>query len=148
MFKVNIYIETTIRGPSKRDGAYIYVLEFVKESGEPVTRQEVKHIKDTTENELVLRAMISALNRLTKDCEIRINTQCQHVLNTVQNLWHIQWEKSDWINSKGKEVKNKELWQQYVKMSRIHVITVLSSEHSYQEWMRRELKKEEEKHSL
>lgn len=148
MFKVNIYIETTIRAPAKRDGAYIYVLEFVKSSGEPVTRQEIKHIKETTENELVLRAIVSALNRLTKNCEIRINTKCQHVLNTVQNLHHIQWEKSDWINSKGKEVKNKELWQQYVKMSRIHVITVLSSEHSYQEWMRRELKKEEVKHSL
>ena len=148
MFKVNIYIETTIKGPAKRDGAYIYILEFVRESGEPVTRQEVKHLEDTTENELVLRAMISALNRLTKNCEIRINTQCHHVLNTVQNLWHIQWEKSDWINSKGKEVKNKELWQQYVRMSQIHVITVLSSEHSYQDWMRRELKKEEEKHRI
>lgn len=141
MFEVNIYIETSIHGPAKRDGSYMYLVEYIKDSGETVTRQGSGVIEDSTELELALTALVDAMGRLTKPCEIRINTQCQTILNTISNHWHIQWEKNGWNNAKGKPVKHSELWQQYRNLSGRHLILIENTMHSYKSWMQSELKR-------
>ena len=46
MQDVNIYIETSNKGPVRRDGEYIYVLECLRD-GEPVTRDGRGQLKNT-----------------------------------------------------------------------------------------------------
>ena len=141
MFKVNIYIETSIHGPAKRDGAYMYIVEYITDSGETVTRQGSGVKEDSTELELALTAVTRALSILTKPCEIRINTQCQTILNTLGSGWHIQWEKNGWNKANGKPVKHVELWQQYRNLSGRHLILIENTMHSYKSWMQSELKR-------
>lgn len=139
MIEVTLYIETSIHGPRKMDGTWGYVLEFIKADGTPETRCGFGKIESTTENVLALTAICAGMTRLIKPCSIRIKTCCDHVLNSVNNFWPVQWEKNNWVNNKGKEVKNADLWQQYVNLARIHCVSVSKDDNSYKSWIGREM---------
>jgi len=145
-YDVTIYIETTVRAPAKRRAAGMYVLEFIKENGEPYTKNAVIYHEITGENELVLELLNDAFSRMAKPCSILVNTTCQHVLNVFDNFWLPVWEKNGWVNAKGKEVSSKELWKQVSKALEMHLISVTDKVHSYknimQDALRHELEKE------
>ena len=139
-YRVNIYIETSRRGPSKGSGKYMYVIEFLK-GDTPVTREGIESFENTFENELALKAMIAAVKRLTKPCVIRFYTSCNHVLSTTHNSWHIQWQKNGWRRSDGREAKNAALWEELVAVLQPHAVTYTKDEHSYRRWMREQLER-------
>lgn len=141
-FRVNIYIETSRRGPSKGPGKYMYLMEYIKKNGEPFTIGDTEYFESTFENELALRAMIAAVKRLTKPCVIRFYTTCNHVLSTVHNGWHIKWQKNGWKRSDGREAKNAALWEELVAVLQPHAATYTKDEHPYRRWMREQLEKE------
>lgn len=143
-FEVNIFIETTYKGPARRTGAAMWLVEY-KRGDVPITRQGILKLEDGTENQAALMATIAALSILTKSCSCRVFTQCEHILNSARNCWHIQWQKNDWHNAKGKLVKNSELWQQVIEISQKHAITYHSGRHEYQNVMQIELNKEMER---
>ena len=66
-------------------------------------------------------------------------------MNTVGNFWHIQWQKNDWHNAKGKPVKNAELWQQMLETMGKHSYSFHSGHHEFQNVMQIEIRKEMEK---
>ena len=138
-FRVNIYIETSRRGPSKGPGKYMYLMEYIRKNGEPFTIGDTECFESTFENELTLKAMIAAAKRLTKPCVIRFYTTCNHVLSTTHNSWHIQWQKNGWKRSDGRPVKNAQLWEELVTVLAPHTVTYTKDEHSYKRWMREEM---------
>ena len=77
MQDVTIYIETSIHGPAKKDGKYIYLLECMRE-GVPVTREGRGSAEEATENQLVLLALRDALKRLNCRCAVVIYTNSGH----------------------------------------------------------------------
>jgi ribonuclease HI len=141
---VRIFIETSIRGPARRDGIAMWLIECMK-GDEPITRQGFVHVRKGTENELALKALINSFFILRKSCSVRVFTQCDGILNTIQNHWYEQWSKNGWINSKGKEVKNKDLWEMLMKYTENHTYTVESGHHEYQMVMQAEITKELER---
>lgn len=141
-FAVTIFIETSIHGPAIRTGSGMYMIEYIKKNGDPETRQGITERKDATENALALEALAAALKRITKSCSIRVNTQCDHILNTMGNHWLPQWRKNDWRNAKGKPIKNMELWQQLSDLMDKHCITFGRDPNSYATVMQAEMKKE------
>lgn len=54
-----------------------------------------------------------------------------------------KWEKDGWKKKTGKPVKNADLWQQYLNVSRGHVISWSDEPHDFTKWMEYELKKME-----
>lgn len=143
-YNINIYIESSRRGPSKGPGAYMYLMEFIKSDGTPATREGIEHFSNTYENELSLRAIIAAGKRLIKPCHIRIFTGCNHILSTVHNCWHIEWQKNGWKKKNDKPVRNAELWEELVQVLDAHVVTYTKDEHPYQRYMRERLEKEKQ----
>ena len=141
-FRVNIYIATSRRGPSKGPGKYMYLLEYIQKSGEPFTVSGTESFENTYENELVLRAIIAAAKRLKKTCSIRIFTGCNHILSTTHNSWHIQWQKNGWRKANGTPVKNAELWEQLVAVLEKHNVTYTKDDHPYKRWMTEQLERE------
>lgn len=141
-FKVTIFIETSFHGPAIRQAAGAWLIEYIKTNGEPETRQGIISKDKTTENALALELLKVALGKLTKPCSIRVNTECDHILNVMRNYWLPQWEKNDWRNSKNKLVKNAELWQQCQELMMAHSVTFDSGEHSYRKVMQADIKKE------
>ena len=111
----------------------------------PVTRQGLMLKEKTTENELSLELLREAFGRLVKECSVRVNTECGHVLNVMQNHWLPLWEKNGWKNAKGRPVKNAELWQQCRELMDRHVVSFGAGEHSYRKVMQADIKREMEK---
>lgn len=142
--KVNIYVETTYKGPAKRDGTAMWIVEYEKKSGELVTREGKIHLENGTENQITLKAIAQAAGILVKPCSVRVFTRCEHVLNAIKNGWPKRWEKDGWINAKGKPVGNAQEWKRAVDALGKHSYLFQTGRHGYQEVMQWDLNKEKE----
>ncbi len=144
-FHVNIYLETSIRGPGAKEAVGEWLVEFTTGKGIPVTRNGIVWEEMTTENALTLKLLQEAMSILTKSCIIRVNTQCPHVFHSIKKHWPERWEKKLWLNAKGKPLGNAVLWQQVYKLIKKHSVRMVSEPHEYQDVMRNDIKKEVEK---
>lgn len=140
MQDVNIYIETSHRGPIRRDGIYMYVLEYIR-GGVPFTREGGGNLQKASENQLALAALVSALGRIRCACELHIYTECDYITSTLNNAWIRDWSKAGWKTAKGAEVKNKELWERAAGELDKHLYKVIPGPHQYTAWMRQELER-------
>lgn len=148
---VTVYVESGIRGPARRSGAGTWLVEYIRKDGTPETRpvdpaDAVTWLPDTTQAALELNMLIDALSILTKPCSVRINTECEHILNVFENGWIEKWKESDWKTAKGKPVANAELWQQVSEYIDVHEdVLVEKGENSYRNIMQIEILKEEKR---
>ena len=76
--------------------------------------------KDTTNNIMELTAIIEALNKLKYPCDVQILSDSAYVVNAFKLKWIDSWIKNDWKTSNKEPVKNKELWQELIKLTNIH----------------------------
>lgn len=120
----------------------MWMVEY-KRNGVPVTREGLIRLEDGTENMANLMAVKEAAGILTKPCSIRVFTQCDHILNTIQNHWHIAWQKNEWHNAKGKLVKNADLWKEMLNALQKHCYSFSIGEHKYQNYMKGAIRKEQ-----
>ena len=77
---------------------------------------------DTTNNRMELQAAISALNALTKPCDVTLSTDSVYVRDGITK-WIFGWQKNGWKNASKKPVANADLWQDLLKAVRPHRIT-------------------------
>ena len=146
MFQVNLYIETTNKGPSKRKAAGMYVLEFIRENGIPHTRNCVIWMDGVTENKLVLTLFLEALKRITKSSSLCVFNTCEHLFNVLNYQRLSEWEKRDWTNVAGKTSEQMLLWKEIKGYLNMHIVTVSTEDHSYRKaYMRSVLEKEMER---
>jgi ribonuclease HI len=83
--------------------------------------------KYTTNNRMELTAVINALKeisllKLTNYSDIEIYTDSQYVQKGISQ-WIQNWLKKGWRNSAGKPVKNKQLWQELLILTKNLPIT-------------------------
>ncbi len=145
MYDINLYIETTNKGPHVKDGHYIYVLEYVTSSGKTCTLSGRGHVEKASGKRMELTAILTAIQRINKPCEIRVFTKCEGILAPVRNGWLNTWKNNGFLTAKKEPVKNADLWQQLGELLERHLIHEEQSEHEYKQWMLAELKKEERK---
>lgn len=117
MKKVEIYIETTIKGPVVKDGKYAAALVFTKSTGESEDRFVKGEEPDTTFNRSILLAMIQALEKFTEACHITFHRGNSYVKNMVEAGNPEKWKRAEWRRTQGKEVQNKDLWELYLEKS-------------------------------
>lgn len=79
--------------------------------------------KDTTNNVMELTAVIEALKLLKRPCNVDLYSDSAYVVNAFLQNWILGWIKKGWINSNKEEVKNKELWQELVNLTKVHNVT-------------------------
>lgn len=139
---VNIYIETSFRGPSARRAAGAWIVEYIISSGKPVTRGGILYADSTTENSLALHLIEKAFSILTKTCCVTVFTGCGHVLRTMQNHWLAQWQKNGWVSAKGKMVRNAEEWNRCARLLEHHMTEWTDREHEYRRVMQCRIAKE------
>lgn len=128
MYDVNIYIKTTVKGPRKRDGFYEYILETQTAAG-MATCQLTKEIKDATENRAELLAIVEALKRLNRSCNLHIYTDSEYVAAAIKEDWIKRWRDSGWVTAKGKEIANRDLWQKMAELLNGNLVTFHVKEH-------------------
>lgn len=66
--------------------------------------------RDTTNNRMELKAVIEALNALTRPCEVIVHTDSQYVQKGISE-WIHGWKARGWKTAAREPVKNVDLWQ-------------------------------------
>jgi ribonuclease HI len=75
----------------------------------------------TTNNKMELIAAIEAIRLIKTKANITIHTDSQYVIQGVTK-WVFGWEKNGWQTKEKKDVLNRELWQDLVKVSSKHEV--------------------------
>ena len=76
---------------------------------------------DTTNNRMELLAAISALEGLSRPCQIDLYTDSRYVQQGIQS-WLPRWRSNGWRTSDGKPVKNQDLWQRLAAAAQPHTV--------------------------
>lgn len=77
---------------------------------------------ETTNNRMELTAPIEALKLLKKPCIVKIYSDSAYLVNAFLQGWIYNWQKNGWKTSDKKDVKNRELWEEIYKFTKIHKI--------------------------
>lgn len=100
-------------------GGWAFVLRDVK------TRKELTGSggqRDTTNNQMELKAVIEGLKALKKKCRVELYSDSNYVLQGLKT-WVAGWKKKGWMRmegSKKKPVKNVELWKELDQLVALH----------------------------
>lgn len=139
MYKVNLYLETSIRGLKKTVGWYGYLLEYTDPKGNRHVRDAYECKIGVTPNMLILMAFCASLNRLTRESEITVFTDHAYLREGCMRRLEL-WKENGWKTAHGEPVRNKELWQQVSEKISRHRITFCSEyHHEYKNRMSTEL---------
>lgn len=143
MKTVHIYIDTSIKGPRRRDGVVQYILAFEASNGKTADMGDKIKKEDTTENQLTLLGLEAALKRLNTACRLVLHLENTHVAAVLKNKWYEQWKYNGWMSKKNEPICDAETWESIQYLLNAHEFeVVLKQEHTYRDWMRRELRKE------
>ncbi|QED23623.1 ribonuclease HI [Candidatus Deianiraea vastatrix] len=115
MKKIKIYTDGACSGnPGKGGWGAVLIYETVE-----------KHISgsnpNTTNNQMELTAIISALKTLKEPCHVELFSDSKYALDGITK-WIFSWKKNNWKTADKKPVKNQELWQEFDKLASIHDI--------------------------
>ncbi|QJB55835.1 ribonuclease HI [Pseudodesulfovibrio sp. zrk46] len=76
--------------------------------------------KNTTNNRMELRAVIVALDALTRPCDVELWTDSKYVQQAITKNWLKNWLKNGWKTAAKKPVKNQDLWRQLIPLIEKH----------------------------
>lgn len=108
---MNLYSDGSSLG-NPGAGGYCAILEY-KSNEKIVSGGEA----NTTNNRMELKAVIEGLKALKEPCIIEVISDSSYVVNSI-NGWLYNWVKKNF-----KDVKNVDLWQEYIQVSKIHKVT-------------------------
>lgn len=76
---------------------------------------------ETTNNRMELTAAISALETLSRSCEVVLTTDSKYVMDGIIK-WLPNWKKKGWKTANKKPVKNEDLWRKLDALADQHRI--------------------------
>lgn len=120
--EVIIYADGGCRGNGKDEtiGGYGAVLIY----GDKY-KEIKKGFKNTTNNIMELTAVIDALMLLKESCRVSLHSDSAYVINAFKQNWIDKWIKNGWKTSNKEPVKNKELWEKLIELTKYHDINFI-----------------------
>ena len=76
---------------------------------------------NTTNNQMELQGVIEGLKALKEPCFVELYSDSKYVVQAI-NEWLSNWIKNNWRTAGKKPVKNLELWQEYLEVSKLHTV--------------------------
>jgi ribonuclease HI len=96
-------------------GGWAYVMVLNTFQGEKIVDEGKGGEKNTTNNRMELKAVISSLNALKSrtglPTQVTVYTDSQYVQKGITE-WIFNWKKNSWRTSDKKQVKNQDLWME------------------------------------
>ena len=80
-------------------------------------------VPDTTNNKMELLAAVEALRALKVPCQVELYSDSAYLINAWKQGWLANWQKNGWKNAKKQPVENQELWQELLRLARIHQVS-------------------------
>lgn len=75
--------------------------------------------RKTTSNRMELMAVIASLTRVNAGTSVHVHTDSQYVQKGITQ-WIQKWVENGWKTSKGKPVKNEDLWKRLLALDKSH----------------------------
>lgn len=116
MKKIDIYTDGACSN-NPGNGGWAAVLIYNKIKKEISGAEE-----NTTNNKMELKAVIEALSILKEPCQVALHSDSAYVVNAFENDWITSWQLNGWRTAGKKDVKNIELWQQLVDLTKKHKV--------------------------
>ena len=79
----------------------------------------------TTNNQMEILAVIEGLKALKEACVVNLYSDSQYVVDAFNKGWIQNWQSSGWRTSDKKQVKNQELWQELLSLTKIHTVNFI-----------------------
>ncbi len=76
----------------------------------------------TTNNRMEMTAVIEGLKCLKEPCEVEVYSDSAYTVNAFENGWIYGWQKNGFRKADNKPVLNVDLWEQLIKLTRIHKV--------------------------
>ncbi|WP_428739369.1 ribonuclease HI [Sulfurimonas sp.] len=113
MKKVTLFSDGSALG-NPGPGGFGTILRYADKEKEIVGSEE-----HTTNNRMELRGVIEGLKALKQPCDVTIISDSSYVVKGIT-----EW-LDGWIKKEFKKVKNPDLWQEYIEVSKPHKIDAL-----------------------
>lgn len=117
------HIDIWTDGASKGNpgpGGYGIVLKYVDKNGE-LHRKEIKEaFESTTNNRMEVLSAIVALKELSEPCDVTLTSDSQYLVKAFNENWIDTWIKKDFRRGKSDEVKNIDLWEELIPLTKKH----------------------------
>ena len=81
-----------------------------------------KGFECTTNNRMELMAALTGLNALKEPCKVTLYSDSKYLIDSVNKGWINSWQKNGWKNSKKEKVKNRELFEELIRLMNVHQI--------------------------
>jgi ribonuclease HI len=75
---------------------------------------------DTTNNRMELTAAVKALETLKEPCDVTLTTDSQYLRKAFTEGWLDKWQRNGWKTSGKESVKNQDLWEELLTLSKNH----------------------------
>lgn len=119
MKNVSIYTDGACSGNPGR-GGFGVILNYMGR-----TREISRGFECTTNNRMELMAAIAGLGALTEPCNVTLYSDSKYLVDSVNKGWIESWQKNGWKNSKKEKVKNRELFEELIRLMGIHDVTYI-----------------------
>ena len=141
MFEVNIYLETSMKGPGTRKGWYAAVIEYHTKKHGTQTREVFRQETEITYHKSVLLGFLEALKILNKECILTVYTDSVYLVSSFNNHLN-RWEQNGYKNAKDEAIKNQSEWKQITMLRKQHEIQfAYTKRHCYSSWISSEAEK-------
>jgi ribonuclease HI len=104
-------------------GGWAAILEYQMQDGSSKTLELSGREENTTNNRMELTGAIKALEVLKQPCDVVIVTDSKYVQHAFTKNWLVGWQKNGWKTASKQPVKNRELWEKLLELTKIHVVT-------------------------
>ena len=132
----DVYVETSIRWNRVSDG----VVGIAISIEEP---EDAKcffgRVNECSESAAVLYGFKNALKYLDPFEEIGLNISCRFVANAFLNGWIEKWQIDEFKDAKGKDIKNRDIWEDILQMLKGRKVEIHYKEfNGYRKWLQAE----------
>ena len=79
--------------------------------------------EQTTNNRMELFAAISGLQQLKEPCQVTLYSDSAYLVKAFNEGWLPKWQRSGWLRSGNQPVKNRDLWEELLRLSHLHTIS-------------------------
>ncbi len=121
MKHVDIWTDGASKG-NPGPGGYGAVIKYVDKSGIEKRLELKEAFESTTNNKMELLSAIVALEKLKEPCEVTLTSDSKYLVDAFNQDWISEWIDTDFRRGKTTEVKNIDLWERLIDLTKIHKI--------------------------
>ena len=111
-------------------------------------KAQIETEQKTTYHRMSMIAILFGL-RMLRPCEVTAYTPDQFLVTTINEGNMDKWKREEWRRPHGKEIKNKELWQELSEQMEKHRVSLEFSESTrYSDRLQSKMREKEENHEI